>query len=287
MRLITWNVQWCRGCDGRVDPARIVRTAREIADFDLLCLQEVAVNFPGLPGSAGEDQVTAIAGFLPAYAPVFGAGVDVRGSDGRRQYFGNVILSRLPVLRAYRHFLPWPADPTATGMQRVAVETVVQAPAGVLRIVNTHLEYYSALQRSAQVERLRELHAEAAGRAVKAGDADERASDGPFAWTPRPRSAILVGDFNFTPDDPLHARLQEPFGGGTPAFRDAWSVAHPRAAHAPTVGLYDKGQWPGAPRTCDFAFVTEDLTARIESVSVNERTRASDHQPVLIELGDG
>jgi endonuclease/exonuclease/phosphatase family metal-dependent hydrolase len=47
MKLITWNVQWCRGCDGRVDPSRIVEHARALADFDVLCLQEVAHNFPG------------------------------------------------------------------------------------------------------------------------------------------------------------------------------------------------------------------------------------------------
>ena len=55
MILITWNVQWCRGVDGRVDPARIVAEAKALADFDVLCLQEIADNFPHprLPGSAG------------------------------------------------------------------------------------------------------------------------------------------------------------------------------------------------------------------------------------------
>ncbi|MGE5088336.1 MAG: endonuclease/exonuclease/phosphatase family protein, partial [Candidatus Levyibacteriota bacterium] len=46
MKLITWNVQWCRGVDGRVDPARIVAEARRFADFDVLCLQEIADNYP-------------------------------------------------------------------------------------------------------------------------------------------------------------------------------------------------------------------------------------------------
>ena len=55
MKLITWNIQWCRGCDGRVDPRRIIEHARALADFDVLCLQEVAHNFPGLDGSSGED----------------------------------------------------------------------------------------------------------------------------------------------------------------------------------------------------------------------------------------
>ncbi|MFO7190103.1 MAG: DUF1992 domain-containing protein, partial [Pseudomonadota bacterium] len=51
MKLITWNVQWCRGLDGRVDPQRIVEHAQRLADFDVLGLQEVAANFDDLPGS--------------------------------------------------------------------------------------------------------------------------------------------------------------------------------------------------------------------------------------------
>jgi endonuclease/exonuclease/phosphatase family metal-dependent hydrolase len=43
--------------DGMVDPRRIAATARAIADFDVLCLQEVARNFPGPAGSRGEDQI--------------------------------------------------------------------------------------------------------------------------------------------------------------------------------------------------------------------------------------
>jgi len=46
MKLITWNVQWCRGVDERVDPARIIAEAQRLADFDVLCLQEIADNYP-------------------------------------------------------------------------------------------------------------------------------------------------------------------------------------------------------------------------------------------------
>lgn len=46
MKLITWNIQWARGMDNRVDPARVVAHARQMTDFDVLCLQEVADNFP-------------------------------------------------------------------------------------------------------------------------------------------------------------------------------------------------------------------------------------------------
>jgi len=37
---------------------------------------------------------------------------------GSRRQFGNVVFSRLPVLQAFRHLLPFPADPEVPGMQR-------------------------------------------------------------------------------------------------------------------------------------------------------------------------
>ncbi len=95
MKILTWNVQWCRGIDGRVDPARIVAEARRIADFDVLCLQEVADNFPDprLAGNDARDQFAAIAGLLPGFEPVPGVAVDHPGEAGRRRRFGNMILS--------------------------------------------------------------------------------------------------------------------------------------------------------------------------------------------------
>jgi len=113
MILITWNVQWCRGVDGRVDPARIAAEARKLADFDVLCLQEIADNFPHprLAGSAGEDQFAVLAALLPGFTAIGGVAVDHPGDGGRRRKFGNMILSRLPVRQAYRHLLPSPIDP--------------------------------------------------------------------------------------------------------------------------------------------------------------------------------
>jgi endonuclease/exonuclease/phosphatase family metal-dependent hydrolase len=39
-----------------------------------------------------------------------------------------------------------------------------------------------------------------------------------------------------------------------------------------------------APYCCDFVFVTRDLAPRIRSVRVDAHTRASDHQPVIVEF---
>ena len=281
-RLITWNIQWGRGCDGRVDLARIVATARALGDFDVLCLQEVADNFPEMPGSRGEDQPRELAQLLPGYEPVFAPGTDLRADDGARRRFGNMILSRLPVLRVALHLLPWPADAVKRSMQRVLVEAVIAAPWGPVRAMTTHLEYYSARQRAAQCERILELHAETCARADLPPPVPD--SEGPFRTPPPPKSAILTADFNFRVDDPMHARLAAAPGSGVPALRDAWEVWRPGVAHPPSLGLYDKAQWPGEPFCCDFIYVTEDLAPRVRRVHYDAASDASDHQPVLLEL---
>lgn len=284
MKLITWNIQWCRGVDGRVDPRRIVAHARALADFDVLCLQEVAANFPALPGSRGENQFEAIARLLPGYTAIPGAAVDALASDGSRRVFGNLILSRLPVLQALRIQLPWPHDAGARRtMPRIAVEASIASPVGTVRVTATHLEYYSALQRTAQVEALRTRHAEASAHARTEQEHERDDSQDPFAIVPRSVSTILVGDFNLKPDDPLHARIRAPFEDGTPELIDAWQQLHPMIPHAHTIGRYDREQWP-ASYACDYAFVSGDLAPRLHALTVGADTQASDHQPVLLEL---
>jgi len=283
MKLITWNIQWCRGCDGRVDPARISKVARDMADFDVLCLQEVARNYPDLAGSSGENQYETLAGLFSDYSVVKGVAMDVPAPGGDWREFGNAIITRLPILQVFRRLLPWPADPSVPSMQRSAVEVVLDAPSGALRVTTTHLEYYSLKQRAAQVEALRELQTEAAGHAAAPAAAKE---SGPFRTLPRPASGILTADFNFPPEDALHAHLQSPLASGVPAYRDAWQLSHPGKPHLPTLGVHDKKQWPGPPFACDFIFVTEDLAHRVEDVVVNGETDASDHQPVMLVLRD-
>ena len=288
MKLITWNIQWGRGADGRVDLDRIIGDARRLADFDVLCLQEVGAGYAQLAGCDGGDQFAALAARLPGFTALAGPATDAPGGDGAgggRRLFGNMILSRLPVLQVFRHLLPWPADPGLKSMQRMALEATLETPLGPLRVTTTHLEYYSAVQRAAQVERLRELHREAVAqaRAVRPGDA----SSGPFEFVPRGAAAVLTGDCNFRPDSAEHARLVAPFDDATPPYRDAWAIAHTGRPHAPTVGLHDKAQWPGAPFTFDFVCVSADLAPRVRSLQVDTGSVASDHQPVLLELDLG
>jgi len=285
MKLISWNIQWARGVDGRVDPARIVADARHMGDFDVLCLQEVAAGFPGLAGSTGEDQPERFAALLPGYEAVFAAGADVRGADGRRHRFGNMILSRFPVLRVVHHQLPWPADPQVPTMPRVLLEAVIDAPGGALRVMTTHLEYHSALHRQRQVEAIRTLHADNCQRAVLG--CVPRDIGSPYVPLAQPTRTVLTGDFNYRPDDPLHARMQAPFAeAGVPRLADAWTHVHGSRPHAHSVGLYDHEQWP-EPFTCDFIYVSEDLLPGVDDVRVEGQTRASDHQPLMLVLSEG
>jgi len=310
VKLVTWNVQWCRGIDGVVDPARIVAEARRLADFDVLCLQEIADNYPAprLAGSAGEDQFAQLAALLPGYTAVPGVAVDHpvdppvgespdpsvaappvqaagRAADASlparpRRRFGNLIFSRLPVRQVYRHLLPFPCDPGVPGMPRIAVEAVVTAPFGDLRVLTTHLEYYSARQRMAQVDALRAIYAD--GHAHARDGRVTMDDGGPFQTFVRPTATVITGDFNFEPDAPEHARMREPFADGTPELSDAWRHAHPGSPHPPTFCIYQKFN-PGDPELhCDFVWLSPDLRDRLAGVDVDTATQASDHQPVVV-----
>jgi len=285
MKLMTWNVQWCRGVDLAVDPARIVAEAKRIADFDVLCLQEIADNFPDpeLGGSAGEDQFAVLAALLPGFTAIPGVAVDQPGRNGKRRRFGNMILSRLPVRQIYRHLLPYPCDPGVAGMPRIAIEAVVGAPFGDVRVITTHLEYYSKVQRMAQVDGLRQIYAD--GHA-HARDGRITMDDGsPFQTFLRPRPTIITGDFNFEPDWPEHPRMLAPFDAPTPPFRDAWQLTHPGVPHPSTFCIYQKTDSSGEELHCDFVFVNDDLAPRVRALAVDQQTQASDHQPVILTLG--
>lgn len=277
MRLITWNIQWARGMDGRIDPARIVAHARRMADFDVLCLQEVAASFPDLPGEASADQFAAFAALLPGFTAVEGVAVDIDDGAGGRKRFGNLLLTRYPVAQALRHLLPWDAAPTRN-MPRLLIEAVATTPLGPIRLMTTHLEYSSATLRAQQVEAAREAHRLASAR----HRAPRVAGPHTYAMTPSGASALLTGDFNMRPDDPLLARLLAPFDDGTAPLVDVWRAVHGEAAHPFTACIYD--QTHGPPACLDFVLATPDLAARARRMVCDGATQLSDHQPLLVEF---
>jgi endonuclease/exonuclease/phosphatase family metal-dependent hydrolase len=277
MKLVTWNIQWGLGMDGRVDLGRIVSEAKRLADFDVLCLQEVADGFTDLEASTGENQFAQLAELLPGYTPVDGVAVDLPDTGGGRRRFGNMILSRLPVGRILRHALPWGDDATQRNMPRSLLEIEVQSGFGPVRVMTTHLEYFSAALRAAQVAAIREIYRLAVGRSRR----PPRPGSGPYASGAIPASTILVGDFNIPPDDPVKDSLSLP-ADGVAGLVDAWLALYPSTPHPPSFCITD--QRYGDPHCCDFVWLSDDLVPRLRGVTYQIETRASDHQPVLVEL---
>lgn len=287
MKLITWNTQWCRGLDGTVSPQRIVEGARAMADFDVLCLQEIASGFDAMPGGPG-DQPAQLQALLPGFSLFFGAAVDEFDAQGRRMRFGNLIATRLPVARVQHHPLPWPPDPAASSMPRICTSlTLACLELGTLRVMTTHLEYYSASQRMAQAAALRALHIEACAQAASPPLPLPDDVGTPFQPKPHTAQAMLCGDFNMAPSDPAYAALLQSFelaGSAPQRLHDAWRVAHGDSTpHPPTFRLYDHTYGP-VPMACDFVFLSDALAPRLRRIEVDLATQASDHQPVLVEL---
>ena len=287
--ILSWNIQAGLGVDGRVDMERIARTVHALADPDVICLQEVEGRGSGGPADDAErmreDQFETLRHLFPGHAGVIGAGIERAQIGAASMYrFGNMVLSRLPILSVFRHLLPQPATPGTRHMQRQATEVTVRSSGGSLRVVTTHLEYHCSGQRRAQVERLRELHVEIAGQARHSGPAEDT---GPYARIARPPSAVFCGDFNMESDSEEYAALLAPFDGGAADLVDAWPALYPGRPHDPTCGVFDRRQWPAGAHCRDFFLVTEDLQSRLRSLRVDLRTDASDHQPVVLVLADG
>jgi len=283
MRLITWNVQWFCGLDDKVDVARVVEHARTLADFDVLCLQEVALHYPQLTGNAGFDQVARLRELLPHHEIVFGPAVTELGRQGQRQQFGNLIATRLPIAQAQCHPLPYPPDAGVRTMPRICTSATVLSAFGPVRIMTTHLEFYSKVQRMAQARALLELHQQACGHVLEPPLDDETGS--PFQNKAHTTQAILCGDFNFEPSDAEYGVVQSEPPLGMSRLHDAWGLLHDaRVPRAPTFRLFDRRYGP-EPVCCDFFFVSANLRRQVRAMRVDATTTLSDHQPVLLELG--
>lgn len=279
MRVLTWNIQWGLGLDGTVDLGRLAAEIRRLGDPDVICLQEVTSGFDDLRANDGTDQFAALAAAFPAYHAVAAPVLDVPHPRAGRRLFGNMILSRLPVGLVQRFTLPWLTLPDRPCMPRGLVVATILAPSGPLRIMTTHLEYASARMREAQIASIRTIHHEISRRVA----VPPKAREGSYALQVETTAALLTGDFNATPAEDARRLVMEPFASSeAPTFRDAFEVCNPGLLHPPSMCVFDQADGP--PRCLDYVFCTEDLAPRLRSVTYDQTSRASDHQPVLVEL---
>ena len=160
-RVVTYNVHKCRGLDRRVRPARIVDVLREI-DADIIALQEVV----SVEGKTPEENQ---AGFIAK-----ALGLDYRLGETRRHNggaYGNVILSRLPIISTRKYNLSQPGR-EARGCIRADLEVRKDL---TLHFYNIHLG-------TAYLERRRQ--------ARQLLDGDMLKNPGPTGMR------IVLGDFN-------------------------------------------------------------------------------------------
>jgi len=284
MRILSWNIQAGLGPDNVISLERIANAIRACrypdgGQADVICLQEVTRGFPDLTQGREIDQPAALEYLFPDHHAVFRPAVDlapVGAATLARWQFGCMILSRHPVSQVFNHLLTQRGI-GGKGMQRQALETIIEAPAGPLRIVTTHLEFNSPECRLNQAAQLKALQHEAVP-----GVPILRMT--PYAAQPRPAGLILCGDFNLLADSPEYRMLvnNDPDTGA--GLTDAWRRLHPNEPHAGTCGWADPAQWPQGPHCRDFFFVNHDAHTRLSWIGVDQEVRASDHQPVLLML---
>lgn len=271
---LSWNIQWGLGMDGRVSLARIRDEVRRMGDADIVCLQEVACGFDDLRGFHGEDQFAQLREVFLGYEVAEFRVVDMPGPRGRLG-FGNAVLSRWPMAQVLRHTLPWHSV-GGECMPRGALEVVVLAPWGPLRVMTTHLEWSSPELRAPQVEALRGLQQAACARLAR----PPSPAAGGYRVLPGSAESLLCGDFNMPPEDPLVARLQAGFEDhSTRPWVDAWRHRHGGVAHPPSMEVH-AGPSASAARCLDYLFVTPGLAACLQEVRYDAISNASDHQPV-------
>jgi len=303
MLIATYNIQYGIGLDGRFDIERIIDV---IGALDVIGLQEVEVAWD----RSGNRNIPALlAEHLPSHYVAWGPNIDVikstsagewAGPRAPRRQFGNLILSRYPILATRNHLLPRYGAASLLDMQRGALEATVATPSGAMRVYCTHLCHLSEEQRVLQMKRLIEI----IDTAPFEGPPLSGSHDRDPSWSTEralpsvPRDCVVLGDFNCTPDSASYALLA---GEGSARrgrmtrlgrFVDAWDAA--KARH----GLSDGSTVDGATRytenppqmgkgrRVDFCFVPTSFAPHVLSARVLPDAVGSDHLPVIVELAE-
>ena len=278
--LVSWNIQYGKGVNGRIDLGRIAETVQKDGLPDVLCLQEISRNYPST--NDGADQVKELENLFPDYESFFGAVHDRSGGKEKtRKQFGNLVLTRLSPVQVLHHLLPSPADPKVKFMSRQVAELLIPVNTIDLRVMTTHLEFFSEIQQLAQIQRIREIHEEASCQFHNPG---QDMPDTPFELVIRPEKTVICGDFNFIPDSTHYRNMTEKFSDNNMDLVDAWRVHYGVNTHTPTCGIFDFKQWEMGPHCRDYFFISQSLVQKINQVSVNTETDASDHQPIRLVL---
>ena len=285
MKLVTYNIQYGKGKDGLID---INRIADEIHGADVIALQELDRFWERTDYA---DQVQQLAAAMPEYYWVYGPGVDLHAdrhsesSRGNRRQFGNLLMSRYPIISSRNHLLPKYGSIDAISIQRSALEAIVKCEDQLLRFYSVHLTHLSAQTRIPQVEKLLDIHQDAVAEGFPvSGNLDGLDWDRGVSDQTVPAEAIIMGDFNCQPDSQEYQRIVGPksdYSGrivNPCGFVDAWI----HCGHDEMSG--ETSDIRGKSARLDYCFVSTSLRHSIMSCQVDDQAQGSDHLPVWVEI---
>ena len=221
-----------------------------------------------------------------SYGPACDVLVDYQPISGRlverRFQFGNMVLSRFPIRTSRNLLLPRNRTYNKLNLQRGALETVIEAPGGALRVYSVHLDHISPDERLSQIAFLKDR----AQLYINEGGALTGVNEFGLPDPPLPPDFLIMGDFNMEPEGPEYVAMV--------GRNDAFYGRQPRTGF-PTDAQAHLGRrspesysWISEDGTrrmhLDYCFVSGDLASRLTSAFVDTEATGSDHFPVWMEI---
>jgi endonuclease/exonuclease/phosphatase family metal-dependent hydrolase len=277
MRVLTWNLWWQFGDWEARQP--VIAAELAAVDPDIALFQEVFAT----DERDQADELGSVTGLHVARTEAMSG-----DRAGKPQRFGNAILSRWPIHVLEQIALPGPDENPS---HRSALATMIDAPAGPLVAVVTHLAWH--YDQSALRERQLD---EIAGLVARHQLEPEQPPNPATSRPPEPPPVLLAGDMNAVPESDEIRRLtglSRPYRPGL-VFTDAWAAVGDGPGFTWTRDNPNSAEalWPR--RRLDYVFVSwprpkpyaNPRSARLVGVSPRTGVVGSDHYGVLAELDD-
>jgi len=285
VKFASYNIQYGFGLDGIYDLRRI---AESLEGADVIALQEVT---RGYEKNDFADMPADLAAFFPDHFWVYGAPCDLHVAAGEggfpprgtRFQFGNMILSRFPILATRTILLPRSRTVSKLNLQRGATEALIDVPGRPLRVYSVHLDHVSIDERVAQI---RHLNERINAFRLEGGSISGAAEIG-LTELPLPEDYVVMGDFNMVPESPEYrafAGAKDGYYGRVPRFGTPVDALAALDGYHP--GSYS---WmdPGDHRKrmhLDYCFVSGELADSLKGAHIDTESVGSDHFPVWTEI---
>ncbi|QRM49048.1 endonuclease [Rhizobium sp. BG6] len=285
MKFASYNIQYGFGLDGIYDLDRI---AASLEGADIIALQEVTRGFVR---NDYADMVANLAAFFPSHFWVYGPACDLHvevSSDGwpqrgTRFQFGNMVLSRWPILSTRTLLLPRSRTISKLNLQRGATEAVIETPHGALRVYSVHLDHVSIDERNRQLAHLNER----INAFVSEGGSVTGAPEFDVNDPPVPEDYVILGDFNMTPESPEYCVLagaKDGYYGRVPRIGTPVDALAALDAYPPGSYSWMDPKDHGKRMHLDYIFVSCGLTGRLKSATIDTDSVGSDHFPIWVEI---